>query len=534
MSIAPAIALSAGVSDACRSAAGVRSLSAPIPPDGPLRAQLSGPTVALITEGTYPFSHGGVSTWCDQLIGSLPESRFHVVSIVARGGNRPAWDLPANIAGITELGFWEPRVPGERPRYLRAAGRVRSDPQAFDDVLVLLGLLTDPDPDPEGFDRCLDALICHSEARRLAPALRCRAAVDSLTELCRSDGPPISMSEVIQCLELLEHFLRPAGLDLPEADIYHATGNGLAALVAIAGSRRTGSPLVLSEHGVYLRERYLEYLGGELGPSTQRILLRFHRLLAVASYRRADVIVPVTHFNKRWELHNGAEPSRIRVVNNGVDPTRFEARPATRPPQRPPTVGFLSRIDRVKDPMTLIQAVALLEQRIPELSVRIWGRAAKGQDDYESQCRSTVRQLGLDRVVTFEGHTDDPAAAYRSVDVLVSSSISEGLPYGIIEAMMGATPIVSSNVGGLPEALEGVGELVEPGDPEQLSDSIESLLLDPKRAAELGAAARRRALQRFTLNGMAGRYRSIYSDLCPSIDLRDDPSETPVLVDVER
>ena len=340
------------------------------------------------------------------------------------------------------------------------------------------------------------------------------------------------MSEVIQCLELLEHFLRPAGLDLPEADIYHATGNGLSALVGIAAAQRTGSPLVLSEHGVYLRERYLEYLTGELGPSAKRILLRFHRLLAVAAYRRADLIVPVTRYNKRWELHNGADPSRIRVVNNGVDPARFEHRLPE--PERPPTVGFLSRIDRVKDPLTLIHAVAQLQKRIPELCVRVWGKVAEGQEDYEQECRDTVRRLGLDQLISFEGHTEDPAAACRAVDVLVSSSISEGLPYGIIEAMMGATPIVSTNVGGLPEALDGVGLLVEPGNPEQLADAVESLLRTPTRAAHLGRAARRRALQRFTLSGMVEQYRSIYDELCPSIDLRDEASEAPRPVEAQR
>lgn len=482
-------------------------------------------TVALVTEGTYPFSDGGVSTWCDQMVTSLSESTFHVVSIVARCGNRPVWEFPPNVAGVTELGFWEPRVPGERPRYLRAAGRARLDPRAFGDVLALLELLTSAEPDTDRFDDCLDALIEHCEARRLAPALRCRAAVDSLTELCRVAGLPAPMSEVIQCLELLEHFLRPSGLELPDADIYHATANGLSALVAIAGAKRTGSPFVLSEHGVYLRERYLEYLAGELGPLPRRILLRFHRLLAVAAYSRADVIVPVTEFNKRWELRNGAEPSRIRVVNNGVDPLRFDAGRAPLPPQRSPTVGFLSRIDRVKDPLTLIRAAAILKQAIPDLRVRIWGSVANGQDDYNRECHRAVRQLDLVDTVTFEGHTDDPATALREVDVLVSSSISEGLPYGIIEAMMGATPIVSTNVGGLPEALDGVGVLVEPRSPQQLACAVESLLIDPQRASELGAASRRRALERFTLEEMSGRYRSIYREVCPTIDLRSCVAE---------
>lgn len=489
-----------------------------------------GLTVALITEGTYPFTRGGVSTWCDQLMTRLSEVTFEVVSIAANGGNRPVWTLPSNAVGLTQLGFWEPHAPGERARYLRAMGRGRVDPRALATVVELLELLTSPEPDFRSFSACLDELVDHAGEQRLAPALRCRAAVEALTGLLSPGESPTSMSEVVRCLDILEHLLRPAGFDLPPADIYHATGNGLSALVAMTGSRRTGAPILMSEHGVYLRERYLEYLDSSMGPATSAILLRFHRLLTTTAYRRADLIVPVTGYNRRWELRNGADDSQIRVVNNGVDPNHFGIKRPRRPANRRPTVGFLSRIDRLKDPLTLIHAAALARTHVPDLVVRLWGSVARSQEDYEHECREAVRSLGLEETVSFEGVTDDPRSAYHSIDVLVSASISEGLPYGIIEAMMCRTPIISTNVGGLPEALEGAGLLIEPRDPEAMARSMMMLLTNPAKARRLGAAAHRRAFMKFTLDEMTNKYRGIYHDVSSTIDLRSWPAEsTPSL-----
>lgn len=478
------------------------------------------PRVALITEGTYPFSGGGVSTWCDQLMTTLPEVGFEVVSITATGGNQRVWQTPPNVNAVTELGFWEPSAPGERARYMRAMGRGRIDATALESVMRLLDLLLDPRPDQEAFERSLDELITQAELEHLAPALRCRAAVRWLTKRLAEIGWKASIADVVQCLDILEHLMRPAGFRMPTADIYHATGNGLAALVAIAGSARTGAPIVLSEHGVYLRERYLEYLDGPLGPCTRTMVLRFYRLLAATAYRRADVIVPVTSYNRRWEVHNGADEHRIRVVNNGVDPARFSTGSAEGSNEGPPTVGFLSRIDRIKDPLTLIRSAVHVKAEIPDVRVRIWGAVANNQQDYDLECRRTVSDLGLDDTVSFEGVTDDPASAYGAMDVLVSTSISEGLPYGIIEAMMCRKAIISTNVGGLPEALDGVAVLIEPRDADTLARAIVDVLHDPETSRELGTAARERALERFSLVDMTERYRAIYADAVRTVDLR--------------
>ncbi|MFN7148909.1 MAG: GT4 family glycosyltransferase PelF [Microthrixaceae bacterium] len=474
--------------------------------------------MALITEGNYPLTFGGVSTWCDQLVRHLPEIEFDLVTITGRRGGELLWELPLNVRGVTELAFWEPGAPGEQPRYLRAMGWSRGHSGASRCVHRLLELLLADEPDVDAFDPVLDTLITEAREQRLSSAMRDRWAVDLLIDLWHRRGMTSSMQEVIVALDVLEHLLRTVSFPVPKADVYHAVSNGLAGLVAVGAAGRAGATVVLSEHGVYLRERYLEYMTGDLGQAARDLILRFHRLLSIAVYQRADVILPVSRYNRRWEVQNGVDPDRIRVIHNGVDPSRF---PPAAPggTQRPPTVGFIARIDRIKDPLTLLRAADMIRHDVPGLRVRLWGETAKDQDDYEAECRELVERLGLADVVSFEGRTADPVEAYRSVDVIAMSSISEGLPYGVLEAMMCGTAVVSTDVGGISEALEGVGVLVPPRDPASLAAACSALLLDPVRRADLGRAARRRAVEEFSLERMISSYRAVYDQVGPMIDL---------------
>src|SRR4051794_24388039 len=81
--------------------------------------------VALISEGTYPHSFGGVSVWCDQLVRGLPGYRFHLVALVSEGSELPAWQLPDNIASLTNIAVWGPQPARYRSgRLVRARFRL--------------------------------------------------------------------------------------------------------------------------------------------------------------------------------------------------------------------------------------------------------------------------------------------------------------------------------------------------------------------------------------------------------------------------
>jgi glycosyltransferase involved in cell wall biosynthesis len=124
-----------------------------------------------------------------------------------------------------------------------------------------------------------------------------------------------------------------------------------------------------------------------------------------------------------------------------------------------------------------------------------------------------VSALGLNENIQFVGKVKDPEIAYNAADAIVISSITEGFPFAIIEAMACGKGIVATDVGGIREALEGCGLLVRSSHPQELANAIVQLLQDEKLRAKLGAAALRRVQEGFTIGQSLGQYREQYERL---------------------
>jgi glycosyltransferase involved in cell wall biosynthesis len=316
-----------------------------------------------------------------------------------------------------------------------------------------------------------------------------------------------SVFDAVTAVTLLEHALRPLFRPAPEADVIHAVTNGLAVLPALAAKWTNGTPLILTEHGVYLRERYLEY--GKAGYSwpVKSLMLGFLRALCTEGYRAADLITPGNRYNQRWELRLGAGPDQLRTVYNGVDPAHF---PPAGPEPATPTISWAGRIDPIKDLETLIKAFALVRKQIPNARLRMFGG---GSEAYRARCERLIEGLGLAGAASFEGRVDDIRDAYTAGHVVALSSISEGFPYTLIEAMTAGRATVSTDVGGVTEAAGDTGLVVPPRDPEVMAQACLTLLRDDTLRRRLGTAARQRALEFFTVEQAIDAFQLIYADL---------------------
>jgi glycosyltransferase involved in cell wall biosynthesis len=291
-------------------------------------------------------------------------------------------------------------------------------------------------------------------------------------------------------------------------DVCHANANGLSSLVALAAKWRFRVPFLMTEHGVYLRERYLS--AGELPAGVKVALLRFHRALARLAYAEADLVAPVSGFNQRWEERHGADPDRIAVIPNGIDPQRFPPLP-----QEPalPTISWVGRIDPLKDLETLIQAMAVVCERLPEAQLHLAGPVPAGNEGYADSCYSLVEELGLGAAVNFAGPVSSSREAFEAGHIAALSSISEGMPYTVMEAMMCARPTISTDVGGVAEMVGDAGLVVPPRDPVAFGNACLSLLCDPALRSDLARRGRDRALELFTLDRCLDSYRERYGAL---------------------
>jgi glycosyltransferase involved in cell wall biosynthesis len=326
----------------------------------------------------------------------------------------------------------------------------------------------------------------------------------------------------------LSRWLIPIATPVPRVDVVHAISAGLPSLPALAAKMEHSIPFMLSEHGIYLRERYLFEAEEANSLFVKLFSLRFARRITEVSYAFADQISPVCNYNQRWELRGGAAPERLRTIYNGVDPEIFT--PAPRADDARPVVAWVGRITPVKDVVTLIEAAALVHKARPDIEFRLYGTVPPGDETYYQRCVTLRAELGIENVVTFSGFAPSPEIAFNDADVVVLSSISEALPYSVLEAMLCAKPVVATAVGGVAEALEGCGVTVEPRHPEPMAQAILELMNDPSRRATLGRKARDKAKRDFNLRESAATYDLSYRRLAGGdgalpVTLRDVASE---------
>jgi len=366
----------------------------------------------------------------------------------------------------------------------------------------------------EEFLSVLEALYGYArDGGDLAGALIANESLSQLMDTWywnRTDG--INLADAITAGDLMGHMLRPLSGPPLRTDLTHVAMNGLSMLVGMAAKWSHGTPIVLSEHGVYLRERYLQYVNEPVSHAVRVLLLSFFRRLAGAAYVAADRIAPHSSYNRRWQLHNGADPDRIRVMYNGVDPDDFplaESDPAV------PTLVFMGRVDPLKDLHTLIRAFAIIRDKIPEARLRIFGGVPAGNETYHQSCLALIDELELQDGAVFEGRVSTPVDAYHAGSVVALTSISEGFPYTVVEAMACGRPVVCTNVGGVAEAVADAGFIVPPRDHVATADAAIRLLRDAPLRRRLGAIARGRVLERFTLRQSLDDYRSVYTELLP-------------------
>ncbi|WP_411576927.1 GT4 family glycosyltransferase PelF [Streptomyces sp. SCSIO ZS0520] len=507
--------------------------------------------IGLLTEGGYPYVSGEARLWCDRLVRGLGPHEFDLYALSrSRRQEEEGWvRLPRGVARVRTAPLWTP--PEEGPALGRRARRRFAALYA-----ELAAALTEPRPVPPGeehapqADRFRNALYGLADLARteggLAAALRSETAVRALERACRAPGAPraAQLARVGDLLDVTAHIeraLRPLSLDwyaedgLAAADLSHAASGGSAALPGLLAQRLHGVPLLVTEYGVQLRAHYLG--AGDAsrsGPAVRALLAAFHGRLAEEVYARAALITPGNSHARRWQERCGAERAKLRLVYPGMDAARFaEAGESTGRGDRE-TLVWIGRVDPAKDLVCLLHAFAAVRRERPGVRLRVIGAPAEGEEAaaYLAQCRVLAAQLFPDEAagahevgvnpVSFEEigspEVPDLAAAYTAGAVVVLSSVVEGFPISLVESMFCGRATVSTDVGAVVEVIGGTGLVVPPRNPRALAEACLGLLRDPARRERLGAAARARALELFTVEQNIEAFRALYLEIvshCP-------------------
>jgi glycosyltransferase involved in cell wall biosynthesis len=447
----------------------------------------------------------------------MPGYDFHLVALVATPTEPAVWALPDNVVSMIKMPLWGPTAAP-------AAGRRGSLPLRL--LRELIDTLLDSPADAR---RCFATVLreMHEYSSRhgnLSISLASDKAVHLLAEAWHDRWPEAgwpTLHDAVTALQLLDHSLRPLCYPPVLADLGHTVANGLGLLPALAAKWQHGMPVLLTEHGVYLREQYLQNRRSPYRWPVKALYLRFMRHLCATGYQEAAAITPGNVYNRRWEERLGAEPSRIRTVYNGVDPACF---PALAGEPDVPTISWVGRIDPIKDLETLLRAFSLVQKDMPAARLRLFGAPPQGGESYLERCRALADDLGIGDAATFEGRVENIRDAYEAGSIVVLCSVSEGFPYSLIEAMTCGRACVATDVGGVTEAVGDTGLVVPPRNPELLAQACWTLLADGELRRRLGAAARARALEYFTVDEAINTFDEIYHFLGSGQPLPTDPA----------
>ncbi|GAA3348335.1 GT4 family glycosyltransferase PelF [Amorphoplanes nipponensis] len=489
--------------------------------------------IALVSEGTYPYAMGGVSVWCEQLIKGMPDYRWDVVALTVDGAEQSVFPAPTNLDTVHSIPLWGARPPGgRRPRRRRAGRPGASFTESYEVFLrALVTPLEATRSEQSAVSRSMFLLALRGmfeyadDGGDLSGALLSNQALTMMLDAWRDlrvdeVGPAPTVADAVEAAWLIEHMLRPLSAAPVAADIVHSSMNGLATLVGMTAKWKHGTPLVMSEHGIYLRERYIAHLHDDASHPVRVLVLSFFRQLAGAAYLITDVLAPHSMYNRRWQLHNGADPDRMWTMYNGVEPEEFPA--ATTEPELP-TISYMGRVDPLKDLHTLIRAFALVRAEIPEARLRIFGGTPAVNRIYHESCERLITELGLTGAAVLEGRVGNAVDAYHAGSIVALTSISEGFPYTVVEAMACGRPTVCTNVGGVAEAVGDTGFVVPPRDYAAVAEACVKLLRDNEMRRRFGIMARARVLEHFTLRRSLEMYRNVYEGLATPLKASPPP-----------
>ena len=471
----------------------------------------------MLTEGTYPYFKGGVSTWTNDLITNLREFEFIVAAVLPTPFFKPCYNLPRNVIGLASIPLWGTELVKEfHGESIKMMIKRRLNTRDWEikrqftpHFRRFIREVKDGGKNPEAIAQSLYEMHLFLREHDYKRTFRSRYVWDVIRQELVKDPlfQNLSVSSVVEISRIVQHLLRALAYEYPEVDLCHSSAAAFCGIPAVLLKMEFGIPYLLTEHGIYFRERALDAVRGMEGVVEKILWMNLYRAIVGLNYHYADKILPVCRFNVDWEKEFKVPPEKIEVIYNGVDVRRFRPIQVSDDAEAKRVV-VMARIDRLKDIMNIIDAMGYVVNEHNDAFCQIFGPIE--DEVYYEQCLNRIRELGLENYISFMGPTDIPEVEYNRAMVVAQPSLSEGFPYTIIEAMACGKPVVATDVGGVREALGECGIVVPPRSPKLLAEGIIRLLDDPELRESMGGMARVRAVKLFPHERFIEDYRRVY------------------------
>ncbi|MFV0465690.1 MAG: GT4 family glycosyltransferase PelF [Lachnospiraceae bacterium] len=468
--------------------------------------------ICLICEGSYPYVQGGVSSWVQMICNQMKDTEFVIWSLATTKEEMKEYKytLPENIKEVHTFYLGEDKFRTKK-REIRLDEK---DRKVLENMVV---------GDLGKADWRKTLAFIQKYRNDLVDVVM----GEDFYEICLAEYKERDSTKVFhQFLWNYRSMYFPViGIlneEIPKADIYHSLSTGYAGLLGSCASFVEQKPFLLSEHGIYTREREEDIIRSNwVDGAFKKTWIRFFRRLSYVAYNQASLVTTLFEVNKTLQVDLGCPVEKIQIIPNGVDPNGYEelTRELAPPKSEGVTrIGAILRIVPIKDVKTMLLSYEIVKSQDAGTQLYLMGNYEEDPQYYQ-ECLKLILDMNIQDVVfTGQVNIKDYLA---SIDILLLSSISEGQPLALLEGLAAGIPFVTTNVGHCRGILEGDGEdslgsagyVVPVMNSVKMAKATLDLIRDPLLRKKMGETGKQRVKTYYSQKSCLDRYDRIYHQL---------------------
>ena len=305
-------------------------------------------------------------------------------------------------------------------------------------------------------------------------------------------------------------------MEIPKADLYHCVATGYAGVLGAMAKHLYGSRLLISEHGIYTREREEELIKAKWVQGVYKnIWIEQFRKMSKLAYQEGELITSLFEHARKLQTELDCPEEKTMVTPNGIRVENFQDIPGrTEEDKGFVNIGAVLRVTPIKDVKTMIQAFAFAKKSVPKLKLWIMGPTDE-DEKYAQECFDLVDSLGVSDI-EFTGRVNVKEYLGR-MDFTILTSISEGQPLTILESYAAHKPTIATDVGNCRELIYGnddgfgaAGILTHIMNLEEIAQAMIDLAIDPEGREQMGEAGYKRVTSFYRIEQMKETYKEIY------------------------
>jgi len=484
--------------------------------------------IMILGEGTYPYIRGGVSSWIHQLFVGLPEFKFGIVFLGSREEDYEdmKYELPDNLVHL-EVHYMfddEEYIPKKREGSVEAMQTVEElysffknekdeIPKAMHDINFYLKDMP-----------YKDFLFGHNSWK-------------FIEEKYQQNCPDISFIDYFWTVRNIHKpiwKLAKIVTKLPRIKLIHSPSTGYAGFLGALISYDKKLPFILTEHGIYTRERKIDMLTADWVDFKKPSLLkqpeetnyikemwvRFFERIGEFTYIKADHILSLYSGARDIQVQFGADINKTQIIPNAVDVDALNKTLENRQKEGvPQVITLIGRVVSIKDIKTFIRAMRITINEIPEAEAWIVGPMDEDVE-YATECQNMAESLGIKDNIKFLGFQNIKEILPKS-GLQTLTSISEGMPLVILEGFAAGVPCVATNVGSCSDLIKGglheedialgsAGEITGIANPSALATEYIRYLKDEELWKKAQAVALERVERYYRQEVFLNTYKDIY------------------------